>query len=115
MLMNKSKSSHWTINADLTAQWREAAFYAAQVAKVPKQLGPSEITSQAAYPLNKRGKLPDTSAWYPTTKAIIDGLVDWGCWPDDDNEWIRYEGYFPARRIDGIPSEYIQVRIEEQK
>ena len=30
----------------------------------------------------------DPSNWTPTTKACVDGLVDAGVWPDDDQKWV---------------------------
>ena len=55
----------------------------------PLRLPRCDISSTVRYPVNKRGKLPDTVAWNPTLKAAIDGMVLRGCWPDDDAKWVR--------------------------
>lgn len=36
-----------------------------------------------------RGGRRDAANWHPTTKALMDGLVDAGLWPDDSNRYVE--------------------------
>jgi crossover junction endodeoxyribonuclease RusA len=83
-LMNLNDRAHWSVKARATKVWREAAYYAAIQAKV-KGLGPSEVT--IGLPV-RTAHQRDPSNLIPTCKAIVDGLVDAGVWPDDNSEWV---------------------------
>jgi crossover junction endodeoxyribonuclease RusA len=80
---------HWTERARLTADWREAAGWAAiaQLGRPPARRAcpPSEVL--VVLPVSGRHRR-DPHNWHPTVKAIVDGLVDAGCWPDDTPDWV---------------------------
>lgn len=64
--------------------WRDAAHTLAKAAKLP--------ALQAAYILailqftDKRRRDPHN--YYPTIKAVVDGLVDYGLLPDDSSKYL---------------------------
>jgi len=78
---------HWAPKGRMTAAWREAAFWATRSAAcpVPIPLPPSVVTVRI--PVRDRRRR-DPHNWFPTVKAVIDGLVDAGWWPDDSSEWV---------------------------
>lgn len=73
-------------NARRVKAWRHAAHYAAKVDYhwAPFE-GPVHITATVHKTRNGRW---DAGNLYPTAKAIVDGLVDAGVVPDDDNAWV---------------------------
>lgn len=46
---------------------------------------PSLVTVTLPVSGNRRR---DPHNWTPTVKAIVDGLVDAGVWPDDNSDWV---------------------------
>lgn len=72
------------------ATWRDAAFYEARKALGPgwrrDGLPPSTVTVQIPFPTNRRR---DPHNYVGTVvKAIIDGMVLAGCWPDDNPDYV---------------------------
>lgn len=62
--------------------WRSAAFVWARKRKLPTGLARVHITATCAFPNQRRR---DVANWYPTIKAAVDGLVDYGLIADDDD------------------------------
>lgn len=62
--------------------WREAAHIWAIKAKLPKGLDHIHIT---ATPMLTDVRKRDVHNLMPTLKAVVDGLVDYGLIPDDDD------------------------------
>lgn len=46
---------------------------------------PSRVTVTLPVSGNRKR---DPHNWTPTVKAIVDGLVDAGVWPDDNSDWV---------------------------
>lgn len=74
----------------LTRAWRHAAHVAAC-----QQLGPGPAARareacfvRVTFPVRDPGKRRDPHNWAPTEKALVDGLVDAGVWPDDDERHV---------------------------
>ncbi len=82
-LLTSNLRLHWATRALLTRQWREAAHWAAKAAKLPKGLERVHIVA-TVHP-GKGGRLRDAHNVYPTGKAAVDGLVDYGLLADDDD------------------------------
>jgi crossover junction endodeoxyribonuclease RusA len=86
-LINANDRLHFRAKAKLTKAWREAA--AACVTW--DQLTPfdaierASITVAIRFPTNRRR---DVGNYYPTAKAILDGLVDAGVLPDDNDQHV---------------------------
>lgn len=85
--------AHW-LNAnqriDLRRQtparraWRDAAHLYARQVKLPK-LGKAHIVAELHF-TDKRRRDPHN--YYPTIKACVDGLVDYGLLNDDSSEFL---------------------------
>jgi len=73
---------HWARKAELTGLWRSAACWHGLATKWTA-LPPSTV--QFAF---TGVMVRDGDALAPTEKAVIDGLVDAGFWPDDSTGWI---------------------------
>lgn len=78
---------HWASKAKMTREWREAAFYGAHF---NGQWSPNQPRSvvQLDIPVRSVKVRRDPHNWYPTVKAVIDGLVDARLWPDDTSEYV---------------------------
>lgn len=84
-LMNMNDRFHWAKKAKLTDEWRQAAHWGAMLAKTPKNLPACTVTVHL--PVKRRVRR-DAMNYVATVKPIVDGLVDFGLWPDDDAEWV---------------------------
>lgn len=90
-LSNAERRMGWRQLGRIHETWREAGAGAAMLAHLP-QLPPCAVIARARY---KRLPLPDAGAIAPTVKCVLDGLVDWGCWPDDTPAWVLSETMLP--------------------
>jgi len=64
--------------------WRDAANVYARAAKLPG-LGRAHILAELRFPTKHRR---DVHNFFPTVKAVVDGLVDYGLLPDDSSEYL---------------------------
>jgi Holliday junction resolvase RusA-like endonuclease len=83
-LISANDRLHWRKRAELTKAWRDAAL----VHALSKSVGPfdrAHITVAIRFATNHRR---DVGNYYPTAKAIVDGLVDAGLLEDDDDTRI---------------------------
>jgi len=75
---------------DLRAQtpqrraWRDAAHVWAQAARLPG-LGRAHLIATLHFTDRRRR---DTHNYYPTIKACVDGLIDYGLLPDDSAQYL---------------------------
>lgn len=82
--------------------WRDAGCIYARQAKLP-QIGRAHIVAELRF-ADKRVRR-DPHNYYPTLKALVDGLVsDYGLLPDDSHQYltgpdIRLGEPLPARRV----------------
>lgn len=84
-LMNMNDRFHWSKKARLTSEWREGTQWGAIAARFDKNLPPCKVTVHL--PVKRRVRR-DAMNWVATVKPIVDGLVDYGVWPDDSIEWV---------------------------
>ena len=70
--------------AGTVATWRDAARFHAAAAKVPA-LGRCRIRAELHFTDNRRR---DDHNYFPTVKALVDGLVDYGLVPDDSRQYL---------------------------
>ena len=84
VLMSMNDRDHWRTKARKTALWRTAAWATATKAKARSY---PPCTVHITFPVRDRRRR-DPHNYYPTVKAVIDGLVDAGVWPDDTPEWV---------------------------
>jgi crossover junction endodeoxyribonuclease RusA len=75
---------HWAENARRTKALRQLGHAQTKAANV-RDLGTSHVAAFIGYP---RGGKADPANASPTVKALIDGMVDAGAWPDDDHTHV---------------------------
>jgi Holliday junction resolvase RusA-like endonuclease len=66
--------------------WRDAAHVYARQRKLPKDLARVHIVATLAFPTNHRR---DVTNYLASIKAVVDGLVDYGLIPDDDDKHLQ--------------------------
>ena len=87
--LTMNQRMHWAQKAKATKAWREASYIAAwkfDGSWRPPQLPRSIV--QLDIPVRSTKVRRDPHNWYPTVKAVIDGLVDAGLWPDDNSDYV---------------------------
>jgi hypothetical protein len=90
-LLSANDRSHYRVRARDVREWRTAAYFAA-VAAFPGQgpearsVGPRVVELELPVAGSRRR---DPHNYAPTLKAVVDGLVDAGLWPDDTPEHVR--------------------------
>lgn len=87
-LINANHRRHWRARAQETRLWRNATnLHTYRHLGPPTDAGrpPSLVVAFLPVPDNRRR---DPHNYYPTIKAIIDGLVDAGVWPDDNPTYV---------------------------
>lgn len=106
VLLSANDRRHWRSRAQITRQWRKAAWAYAVQAKTPALTSAGFVITFTHPTLRRR----DASNLHPTVKAIIDGLVDAGVLPDDDDAHVTgTEILNTVDRALRIP--YVSVRI----
>ena len=99
--------------APIVKQWRDAAHVHARAGKLPA-LGKAHITATLRFRDRRRR---DPHNYYPTIKACIDGLVDYGLLPDDSSDYlvgpdIRLGEVLPTQK-QYVPSGAVVLTIRE--
>ncbi len=88
--LTMNQRMHWAQKAKMTASWRQAGLYATGFGQrmngVVRELPRSVV--QLVLPVRSVKIRRDPHNWYPTVKAVVDGLVDAGLWPDDTPEYV---------------------------
>ena len=83
---NKDRTLHWAVRSKLVKAWRLCSHVECAQAKLG-ELPPSVVTLSLPFARNARR---DPMNYVGTVvKAVIDGMVDAGCWPDDTAEWVE--------------------------
>lgn len=103
--LNSNDRDHWRVVHPIRADWRRLAAEAAQESGLPQGLGRVYITGHV---VKERAGSYDAMNFYPTAKAIVDGLIDYGICPDDANEYV--EGPFLFEGGKGAPALVITIR-----
>ena len=76
-----------------------------------ERIPPQQAISIIAQPLSTtRRWRPDVAACYPTVNAAIDGIVDAGVIPDDDDRHLLAVTFLPVMygKVDGLRITIIQ-------
>lgn len=82
--LNANRGLHWTQRAVAVKVWRDAAHVYAKQAKLPR-LDRIHIGAVLFFPDRRKR---DAHNYYPTLKACVDGLVDYGLIVDDSTEYL---------------------------
>lgn len=111
-MLNANDRPHWAQKAKITA-------YLRQIGRLKAQEGKSIRYSKerpcglivAIYAPSKRRMDPPN--FYPTVKALVDGMTDAGLWTDDNHEVIQYMT-FEYGGLSGIDGKYkIVIEVKE--
>jgi hypothetical protein len=78
--------AHWTANHRATAALRLRGGWSARAARVP-HLARADLTVWVVYPSAVRRRR-DVSNYLGTVKPLLDGMVDAGVLPDDDDRHL---------------------------
>lgn len=83
--LSANQRLHWAQAAKIKKQLRQDARVLARFARLPKNL--QHVTVGLRYqPRDRRRR--DPSNILPTQKPLLDGLVDYGLVPDDDQRFV---------------------------
>lgn len=85
--LNKANKLHWAERRRLTDPWKHLAWATALQARLADALrqAPCTVTVHIPFPTNHRR---DPHNYVPVCKAVVDGLVKAGVWPDDNPAWV---------------------------
>ncbi|AJE32550.1 hypothetical protein B842_03485 [Corynebacterium humireducens NBRC 106098 = DSM 45392] len=83
--LHANQRHHWAVRAKLTRQLRDDTHILARAAKLPQGCSFATVTLHYL-PTTRRRR--DRHNLYPTVKACIDGLVDYGLVPDDSAVFV---------------------------
>lgn len=81
---------HWSVRARVTKLWRGTAHAhaLAQLGRAPSERRREPCFVRVSFPVPDPNRRRDPHNLAPTVKAIVDGLVDAGVWPDDNEQWV---------------------------
>lgn len=82
--INANDRPHHMAKAKLTRAWREAAALYAKHAEDYRTYDRARVVVSYRFPNNRRREVANLQ---PTSKAIVDGLVDAGLLPDDSDDY----------------------------
>lgn len=105
MLLSANDRHHWRKKAARTRYWRQLAAVCVHAAQFEQLTGRVHITVTFAWPDRRRRDIANLA---PTVKAIVDGLVDGGLIPDDDDKHVLGPD---IRRVTGDEFS-VRVRVE---
>jgi hypothetical protein len=83
--INMNDRPHHHAKAKLTKAWREAAHIAAVAVSNRDRYQRAHIVVAYRFPDNRRREVGNLQ---PTSKAIVDGIVDSGLLPDDSDQHV---------------------------
>lgn len=103
--LNSNQRLHHHQRARLTRDWRQLGAELMRGQKIPA-LQRARIVATISFPDRRRR---DAANWYPTIKALVDGMVaDYGLLPDDDHTHLLG----PDMRIGPVSGAGIRWRID---
>lgn len=85
--LNRERTMHWAKRARQLDPWKVATFWLAKEAKLSAAVDGKPATVTCVLPVAGHYRR-DPANYYPTVKAIVDGLVLAGVWPDDTPDYV---------------------------
>jgi len=105
---------HWADIAKRTRELRLTGHYGGEFrgldASLP--LGTTHVAAFIGYPRNGRA---DPANAAPTVKALIDGMVDAGVWPDDDSTYVIGPTYLRDKASGQAGVHTVRLVLTEQE
>lgn len=99
--ISSNDRGHWATKARKIKQTRKRAYELA----LAEWGHPSAVRGTLAYPVTvtvadecRTANLRDTANAHPAVKAAIDGMTDYGLWPDDGPAHVGRIVYLPATK-----------------
>ena len=111
-MLNANDRPHWAQKAKITAYLRQIGRLKAQEGKSIRysKERPCGLVVTIYAPSKRRMDPPN---FYPTVKALVDGMTDAGLWTDDNHEVIQYMT-FEYGGLSGIDRKYkITIEVKE--
>ncbi len=111
-MLNANDRPHWTQKAKITAYLRQIGRLKVSEGKYTTytKKSPCGLVVTIYAPTKRRMDPPN---FYPTIKALIDGMTDAGLWTDDNHEIIKYMT-FEFGGLSQIKDKYkIEIEVEE--
>jgi len=85
--LNRERTMHWAKVRRQLQPWHDNTATLCRSRRVRRAIGGQPATITVVLPV--RGNLRrDPHNYLPTVKAVIDGMVAAGIWPDDTPEWV---------------------------
>lgn len=85
--INQERNLHWAARNRRLDPWKITTFWLAKEAKLPAAIDSAPATVTVVLPVRGHYRR-DPANYYPTVKAVVDGLVLAGVWPDDTPEYV---------------------------
>lgn len=108
-LLNMNDRMHWSAYSKRVREWRSATFWHAKAAMSAKQPPPGKAFIRVVFGTPQPTRRRDPHNYFPTVKAIIDGLTDAKLWPDDSAEYVG--ALEPAFTLDKNPIPSCTVEV----
>ncbi|MGQ7329569.1 hypothetical protein ACTGUS_11095 [Streptococcus suis] len=111
-MLNANDRPHWTQKAKITAYLRRIAFLKLSEGKYTTytKKRPCGLVVTIYAPTERRMDPPN---FYPTVKALVDGMTDAGIWTDDNHEVIKFMT-FEYGGLSGLKDKYrIEIEVKE--
>ena len=111
-MLNANDRPHWAQKAKITANLRCMAFLKVSEGKYTTytKKRPCGLVVTIYAPTKRRMDPPN---FYPTVKALVDGMTDAGIWTDDNHEVIKYM-VFKYGGLSGLKDKYrIEIEVKE--
>ena len=112
-MLNANDRPHWTQKAKITAYLRQIGRLKALEGKYTTytKKRPCGLVVTIFAPTKRRMDPPN---FYPTVKALVDGMTDAGIWTDDNHEVIKYM-VFKYGGLSGLKDKYrIEIEVKEE-
>src|SRR5690625_3063303 len=84
-ILTANRRLHWTQRSARTKTVRTTAGFEARAQRMPRGLGRARVVARVDYP-DRRAR--DAHNLMPTLKAAVDGLIDAGLLPDDNDAYL---------------------------
>ena len=111
-MLNANDRPHWTQKAKITAYLRQIGRLKVSEGKYTTytKKRPCGLVVTIYAPTKRRMDPPN---FYPTVKALVDGMTDAGLWTDDNHEIIKYMT-FEFGGLSGLKDKYrIEIEVKE--
>lgn len=107
LMSQNTRAGHWGARRDVAAYWRRMALAHARRHRLP-HMNRAHIVVTVHKPHSRKY---DAGNLYPVGKALVDGLVDHGLVPDDDNAHVVGPDMRAGPRADNRA--YLTITITE--